>query len=599
MPTLKYLNDGFAIIDESSSTTTSQSIKVSIALNPHPHVKPGRSSTEETTTFLCKQSFTALNHPPQGGQSETHDSAASGARDTHAQLNEKPASAFVAASAALPAAQAPFKRTKKIAKPRTLKGAKASLSRARKLLTKKSGGRAGPKSLASGTTVHTESFQGGVSVPLPSTLSKQSSISAAEVGEGTSSTLESHHGPAKTDSKSGGLVSLSSQENNEPITKKRKTAKKANSGNVSKTKPIHVQGGGNKYSSAPCAGGIPKRAKLLSNKTDTGDLQIKLAVDDVIDGVADEIQHCAFMFELTNRPHMIISKNAEGSTEEASDAPNSAHCSLKVSANGALLSAMKHSASACSSHVPQECGVGTHSTLPGPQKGSDPDLHGIHTVIEAVRRFAMEVYCPFLLSARQSMGNKPPNVDRIRLSTLLAVREMLIMNADKLFTFAALKQSLKSLSEKLYLAHVFSNAIVRNTAKRLHPNAEQSQFFADFVQATHNYDTKSEDFQFSLPRLDARSICVYQGGKQVGAEESILAKVGFNYARQRHPLLHKERYSREISIENGMPFTCPVPTACAAFHIEAATRVTDEREDDDTKKLEFFRRLLRDKRKRR
>jgi hypothetical protein len=82
--------------------------------------------------------------------------------------------------------------------------------------------------------------------------------------------------------------------------------------------------------------------------------------------------------------------------------------------------------------------------------------------------------------------------------------------------------------------------LFRNTAKKLHSNADQGQFFTDFTQAAHNYDTKSEDFQFSLARLDARSICVYQGGKQVGAEESILVKIGFNHARQRHPLLHKD-----------------------------------------------------------
>ena len=598
MPTLKYLNDGFAATDESSSTATPQSIQVSIALSPHPHVKPACSSTEKKTKVLGKQSNTTLKHPPQGGQPETHDSAASGARDRpRAQLNEKPVSAFVAASAALPAAQAPFKRTKRIAKPRTSKGAKASLSRARKLTTKKrGGGRTGPKFPVAGATVHTESFQGGVNIP--STLSKQSSISV-EGGEGTSSTLEIRHGPAKTDdSKSNGLVSSPSQGNDEPITKKRKKAKKANSGNAPTTKPIHVQGGGNTSSPAPCAGGSPKRAKCLSNKTDTGDLQIKKAVDDVIDRVADGIHHCAFMFELTNRPKVIISsKSGEGSSEETSGAPTTTHCSLKVSADGALLSAMKQSAPACSSYVPQGCSVSIHNALPVPQKGSDPDLHGIHTVIEAVRRFAMDVHCPFFLSARQSMRNKSHNVDRIRLSTLLAVREMLIMNADNLFTFATLKQSPKSSSERLYLVHVFSNAIVRNAAKRLHSNAEHGQFFADFVQAAHNYDTNSEDFHFSLSRLDARSICVYQGGKQVGAEESILAKIGFNHARQRHPLLHKDRCSRKTSIDNGMPLTCPVPTACAAFHIEAAdTRVPDERED--LQKMKSFRRMLRDKRKR-
>jgi hypothetical protein len=163
---------------------------------------------------------------------------------------------------------------------------------------------------------------------------------------------------------------------------------------------------------------------------------------------------------------------------------------------------MKHSATACSSQAPQGCSVGMHNTLPAPQRGLDPDLCGINTVIEAVRRFAMEVYCPFLLSARQSMGNDSPNVDRICLSTLLAVQEMFIMNADKLFTFSFLKQSPISLSETLYTSHVFANAIVWNTAKRLHSNVEQGQFFADFIKASHNYDTKSEDFQFLLTRSD-------------------------------------------------------------------------------------------------
>jgi hypothetical protein len=86
----------------------------------------------------------------------------------------------------------------------------------------------------------------------------------------------------------------------------------------------------------------------------------------------------------------------------------------------------------------------------------------------------------------------------------------------------------------------------------------------------------------------------YQDGKQVGAEESMIVKIGFNHARQRHPLLHKDRCSHETSIDNGIPLTCPVPTACAAFHIETATRAPDEREDDDLKKMESFRRMLRD-----
>jgi hypothetical protein len=211
-----------------------------------------------------------------------------------------------------------------------LKGAQVSLSCATKLPPKR-GGRAGPKSPGAGTTEHTESFQGGFN--FLSTHSKQSSISVQ--GEEETSTLAIHHGPAKTDSKSR-LVSLSSQENDEPMTKKWKKAKKVNSdntgiSNVSTRTPIHVQGGGGESLSAPCVGGSPKRAKVLSNKTDTGDLQIKMVVNDGIDRVADEIHHCAFIFDLTKRPKVIInSKNSKGSSEETSAAPNITHCALKA-----------------------------------------------------------------------------------------------------------------------------------------------------------------------------------------------------------------------------------------------------------------------------
>ena len=227
-----------------------------------------------------------------------------------------------------------------------------------------------------------------------------------------------------------------------------------------------------------------------------------------------------------------------------------------------------------------------------------PNPCDVNSIEEAVRRFAVEVYCPFLLSARQSVKiSSLLNVDRIRLSTLLAIREMLIMNGATMFT----SPTLKSLSERLYLSHVFANAIVRNTAKRLHSNAgEGSTFLADFIQATHNYDARAEDFQFALTRADARSVYVHQGGKQVGPEESIVAKIGYNYARERHPLL---RYGGRLHVKesgdvamgvSGRPLACAAPTACAAFYIESTIgRTAEQGGDDDKETLESFKRLLK------
>lgn len=616
MPTLRYQNDGFATTGELSSTITMpQSIKASIALSPH--LNAACSSTEGKTTFSGQQPCTSIKHPPQGGQPRTHDSTVSGASNIlqEAQLNGKCDSALVANTIALlPATQAPFKRTKKIAKPRTLKGAKVSTYRAKKLPTKKSAGRAQPNSPAAGGTEHdskqssfiVEKGAKKASSPRARTLptkktqgrvptnahgsgakgdtdsfcgaeynqmhSKQSPI-IDEGGGGTTTPLVNHHGPAKTGSKITVLVSQDGDDD-ELIAQKRKKAKNVkldNTGisNVSKAKPIHVQGRGKKTSSSasPRSGGGAKRAKLFSNEIDSEDLQIKKSVNDVIDTVADEIRHCAFMFDLTHKLKVIISSaKGEGSNKELPAASNTADCSIKTSA------------------------------------GSDPDLCDIHTVIQAVRRFAVEVYCPFLLSARQCMGNKSPNFDRIRVSTLLAVREMLILNADNLFTFSTLDQTPKSSRERLYLLHVFANAIVRNAAKRLHSNAEHGQLFADFVHASHNYDRKSEDFQFALARTDVRSVYVRQGDKPVGPEETTLAKIGFNFARERHPLLHYDRLTLKEdaseALENGRPLTCPLPTACAAFYIETTTEAPDERDDHDKRILKSFTRLLGDKQQR-
>ncbi len=423
--------------------------------------------------------------------------------------------------------------------------AKASSSRARKLPTKRTREGAGPKSPAACATKVTESSLGGSNndslIP-----SKQSTIIFI-AGVGTAISVVSQR-PAKTARKIKGLVFSDPHDNTEHVAKKRKKVKTAKSDDI-------ALGG---VESLPCSNA--EQSKRNSNETNLEDLQIKEAVNDVAGVIADEIRHCHFLFGLANRPKIIIYGEMEGGF-------NKNTC---VAPNG---------------------GSGSAS-----QGSSYPNPCDINSIVEVVMRFAVEVYCPFLLSARQSVKNSsPPNVDRVRMSTLLAIREMLIMNGATLFTCS----TLKSLSERLYLSHVFANAIVRNTAKRLHAHAAEGTFFADFIQATHNYDSKTEDFQFALTRADARSIYVHQGGKQVAPEETIVAKMGFNYARERHPLLRNDRLhvkkSGDASIVNDRPLTCAAPTACAAFHIESATRTTAEQGADDKETLESFKRFIKKK----
>ena len=313
-----------------------------------------------------------------------------------------------------------------------------------------------------------------------------------------------------------------------------------------------------------------KRAKINTNTTnqvqvqaahtthiineDKDLVQIREAANLVIEEVTQEIRHCASMFQSaeSKRPRVIIHGDHHASTNT--------------------------------------------KELEGRTTSPQPQLYDDVAVISVVKKFVLEVYCPFLLSAQKRMGNNSPNVYRIQLSTLLAIREMLITNQDKLFTFSSLKQLPSCSSERKYLSFVLANAIVKNASKRLSSNGLDQDSYSDFLQATRKYDSKSEEFHFSLTREDVFSRHTYHDGTRVGHQESLLAKVGFNYAHARHPLLHnKRRNSNGELVENeGAGSDFPKPTACAAFHVEVASKSDEIGENNTT--LEALKSALRQKR---
>ncbi|KAL9180810.1 hypothetical protein ACHAXT_011263 [Thalassiosira profunda] len=287
---------------------------------------------------------------------------------------------------------------------------------------------------------------------------------------------------------------------------------------------------------------------------------------------------------------------------------------LKISKKGTISRAgAKHASSdAITSKGTSAMGAGHPSPTsaasertPKPQIGDPEDSSAAfdaRSVIAAVRRFALEVYCPYLVAAKRSTGKNPSNHGRIRISVLLAIREMLIMNGDRLFAFPFLKQaSGGSVKERRYLSLVFANAIVRNAVKRL-PRSE-GVLHDDIIQAARSYDTQSDEFQFSLAPEDARSVYLHPEGAKVGPEEALLAKVGFNYARTKHPLLgstqsqeHGDGSENAGRAKNFSPPTPPLPTACAVFHVELADAHSHEPCDDDAKILESLEQVLKRKR---
>eukprot|EP00985_Skeletonema_marinoi_P027514 scaffold22729_cov84-Skeletonema_marinoi.AAC.1 len=149
----------------------------------------------------------------------------------------------------------------------------------------------------------------------------------------------------------------------------------------------------------------------------------------------------------------------------------------------------------------------------------------------AIRRFAVEVYCPLLYSSKaRSMGTSSFSSDRLKDSS-----------TEK-------KESGEEADSKL--TRDFARAVVQNAAKRLQrmtsdvslkqiiPN--QDCVFDQYLEASRSYDTKGEDFQLALGRLDASSTYRNAKGSKLSARESIMARTSFNYARKQHRLIRED-----------------------------------------------------------
>ena len=355
----------------------------------------------------------------------------------------------------------------------------------------------------------------------------------------------------------------------------------------------------------------------------TGDSNIEKVVSGLVDMVAAEIHYCASVFrpvlqhtvddepsaDARYLPSFHPEKTEFKSNTTLTSSFSSKHADMtslvasspsyydKMSTEG-MIHPIKRTACSPKKGCKTSTDTVSRATSQLQEQGRHPNLKtkDVQNVVTAIRRFVLEVYYPFLLSAKQNTRNSSPSAERIRISTLLAIREMLIMNAETLFTFSYLNQSPTKSVERdgTYLSHVFANAIVRNTAKQLHVRYPGCCFLKEFVQAARKYDARSEEFQTSLARADVRAIYAHSDGTRVGQQESVLAKVSFNYARARHPLLSNNKSGDQLGqVNSAASRTHPAPTAFTAFQIESDTACDET--DDDARTLESLKNVLRRK----
>ncbi len=602
MPTLVHRGTGLAINGNGKPPCTStanngaQSTTADSRLLVDPDV-PAAAAPRTSTSTHAPQSpssrefgvpTTALPHPLQSVTEPTQQSLKSGDPTDIRADDGRGSFPFHRANSPLSAlayAMLPIKRTKKIAKPRKSTkipaGSSSSLPHHARNIGVKNKGEATACQESSSARIETHVSTSSLVVGAVGTLKsiKQSSFSRDGSDKSAQSLVKSKQkkkgkekkkevrtqkvkGKKLTKGKKR-LQSISPDGDGEQIKKKRAKILKSDN-NTDKDKPSKTTTKKDPKEGMKSTARLYDKTKKKAYPSTYKKLdaeELKRIVTVVIDRVAEEILHCASFFESGNRPIVVIGSNG-GSDPKGEIHQGEQHSSgMRIRQDASLDTASNNAADI----LPR----GNEATGEGEQL-SLGSLTADNLVILAVRRFVLEVYFPFLLAAKKNTGRKGnPNVDRIHLSTLLVIREMLIMNADTLFTFSNLKRSSISKSERMHLSRIFADAIVRNAAKRLYVSdrPEGRPFVNLFLQAMSDYESGNEAFQFALPPADSRTVYAYQGGGEMGSKESIIAKVGFNYARERHPLLSTRGTTLDDGDDEGLVQKEPIPALPSAVHV--------------------------------
>lgn len=261
-----------------------------------------------------------------------------------------------------------------------------------------------------------------------------------------------------------------------------------------------------------------------------------------------------------------------------------------------------------------------------PKKARNRPKHNqeaiLHAAASAIERFALEIVLPSLVSAgvgeNKDGGGTPSHGHRVYMAALLALREVLCINAESIFfgdgESPSLHQCEKELcaeqlgaragteflpgdarrtarnnrEEKAFRSQLLATGVILSAIQRLDPEVSSvlSSYFLDTVE---KYDMADEEFTSCLERADGRSKCVTPDGRVMGREENVAWRVSFNRAREAHPLIRThemlEAQSRKAyrdAIEEGQPLgwrdvhkqklvrrvMVPTPNACAAYVVE-------------------------------
>ena len=232
----------------------------------------------------------------------------------------------------------------------------------------------------------------------------------------------------------------------------------------------------------------------------------------------------------------------------------------------------------------------------------------LHTAAAALEQFAMQMILPSFISAGVKEGpgggtdsdSSSGGSHRTLSGTFLALREILILNADSYFFHVGLSDkdrpdtspendhnSVHGVEEKVLRSRLLATGVLFASVNRL--DEERERVLADLVSAIGEYDAAEDSFALYLERADGRSLGVLPNGHALGAEENIAWGVSFNAAREKHPLIttkkrrdlarrlasysssisdeHKTKLANSVLNDTMHTLDMPKPNACALYFV--------------------------------
>ena len=156
---------------------------------------------------------------------------------------------------------------------------------------------------------------------------------------------------------------------------------------------------------------------------------------------------------------------------------------------------------------------------------------------------------------------------RILVATFLALREVLTMNAERIFGPNFAKKStndntnddsyskvIRKSETYVMKIQTFSTSIILNAICNL-PRLESDEITKQFLQALSKYDEHDQEFASCLKRMDIRAVGTLPNGRLLKRHENLQFKVSYNMGRLEHPLI-KEQLYRVRRIRSNAAYVC-------------------------------------------